>query len=72
MNRTFEEKDISRLFALQRFRQNERLRAVIDEVESRYAVPLSDEDLTYVNAAGEAQPTVPSDEASDGTEEDPL
>lgn len=72
MNRTFEEKYISRLFDLQRFQQNVRLRAVIDDVESRYAAPLSDEDLTYVNAAGEALPTVPSDKGSDDTEEGSL
>lgn len=72
MDRTLNEKNISRLFDLQRFQQNERLRAIIGDVEDRYATPLSDEDLTYVNAAGEVEPTVPSQPLSDGTEEAPL
>lgn len=41
------------LFDYQQFADNERLAAVIGQAASGYCVPLSDDDLEFVNAAGE-------------------
>lgn len=41
------------LFDYQRFANNGQLAAVIGETTSGYRVPLSDDDLELVNAAGE-------------------
>ena len=41
------------LFDYQRFEKNEKLEKLINETESRYAAGLSDDDLSFVNAAGE-------------------
>ena len=43
-------------FDRQRFQQNERLTGIINDVESRYAHALSDDDLELVSAAGVAEP----------------
>lgn len=51
------EKAEMRLFALfdrQHFKPNERLAALIADVERHYGVAISDEDLGFVSAAGEA------------------
>lgn len=50
------EDKLKKLFDYQRFERNERLEKLISETESRYAKDLSDEELTYVNAAGEVEP----------------
>ncbi len=50
------ENKVSRLFDFQRFAPNEDLEKIISDVESRYAVDkheLSDEDLSFVAAAGD-------------------
>lgn len=50
---------IGRLFDFQRFQQNPKLKSVIQNVESRYAGALDDDNLDLVNAAGTASiPTV--------------
>lgn len=67
-----ETKSISRLFDLQRFAPNGRLASIINDVEYRYGTALSDEELAYVNAAGEADPMELSDNPPYGSEEDPL
>lgn len=41
------------LFDYQQFADNERLAAVIGQVVSGYCVPLSDDELECINAAGE-------------------
>ncbi len=49
------EQKIKKLFDFQKFEQNRKLSKIIEEAESD-GVMLSDEDLSFVNAAGE-QPT---------------
>ena len=44
---------LNRLFDYQRFENNARLRALIQETEDRCGRALSDEDLAMVNAAGD-------------------
>lgn len=48
------EKKLKKLFDYQRFENNPRLEALIQETESRYSAELSDDDLMMVAAAGEA------------------
>ena len=49
------EKALKRLFDYQRFADNKRIADMIADTESRYnAVPLSDDMLELVSAAGEA------------------
>ena len=49
------EKTLKRLFDYQRFADNKRIADMIADTESRYnAVPLSDDMLELVSAAGEA------------------
>lgn len=60
---------ISRLFDYQRFASNDRLAKIISDTESRYCAELSDDDLTFVNAAGDADPAIMSDHSPDDTEE---
>ncbi len=49
------EKTLKRLFDYQRFADNKRIADMIADTESRYnAVPLSDDMLEFVSAAGEA------------------
>ena len=50
------ERKLFQAFDRQRFQQNERLARVIDDVESRYAHALTDDDLEMVSAAGTAEP----------------
>ena len=52
------EKKLKKLFDYQRFEKNERLEKIIKETESRYGGELSDDELSFVNAAGE--PTAPT------------
>ena len=47
------ENKLKKLFDYQRFEQNEKLEKLIHETENRYASGLSDDDLSFVNAAGE-------------------
>ena len=49
------EKKLKKLFDYQRFEQNDKLEKLIHETESRYAKGLSDDDLSFVNAAGELE-----------------
>lgn len=48
-------KKLTALFDYQRFEGNKKLQALIDETETRYAYALSDDDLEWVNAAGEIE-----------------
>lgn len=48
------ENKLNKLFDYQRFEGNKRLEKLISEAESRYAAQLSDDDLSFVCAAGEA------------------
>ena len=54
------EKMLSRLFDFQRFENEPSLAKIIDDVEGRYErrniVRLSDDDLSFVAAAGEVSP----------------
>lgn len=47
------EKRLKALFDYQRFEKNSRLADIVEQTESRYKVELSDEELFFVNAAGE-------------------
>ena len=47
------EKELKKLFDYQRFEKNEKLEKLIRETEGRYAAELSDDDLSFVSAAGE-------------------
>ena len=50
------ENKLFNLFDFQRFEKNPKLAAIIDDVESRYSggiYSLSDDDLGFVNAAGD-------------------
>ncbi|MBQ0037200.1 MAG: hypothetical protein KBS74_00850 [Clostridiales bacterium] len=49
------ENKLKKLFDYQRFEKNEKLEKLIQETEIRYAVELSDDDLSLVNAAGEPE-----------------
>ncbi|MGN1100353.1 MAG: hypothetical protein ACI4S9_08390 [Christensenellales bacterium] len=44
---------LKNLFDYQRFEDNKRLQALIEETENRCIYKLSDEDLEWVSAAGE-------------------
>ena len=55
------ERKLYQAFDRQRFQQNTRLAGVIDDVESRYAHALTDDDLELVSAAGDAEPVRPVD-----------
>ncbi len=68
---SFDNKILSRLFDLQRFSQNSHLAKIIRDTESRYGAALSDDDLTFVNAAGDSESVMLSDQGSDGTVEEP-
>ena len=56
------DKKLRSLFEFQKFENNSRLSKLIQETESRYASELSDEDLDFVSAAGEAELSVKKDE----------
>lgn len=47
------ENKLKKLFEFQRFEKNPELEALIAETHSRSAMALSDDDLNFVNAAGE-------------------
>ena len=47
------EKKLKMLFDYQRFEQNAKLEKLILETENRYAMELSEEDLSLVSAAGD-------------------
>jgi len=49
------EKTLSLLFDYQRFENDPRLETLINEMESEYSTEISDDDLSQVSAAGEAQ-----------------
>lgn len=58
------EKKLFNLFDFQRFENNSKLAAIIDDVESRYSdgiYSLSDDDLGFVNAAGDVNVIVKDD-----------
>ena len=55
------ERKLLQAFDRQRFQQNKRLAGIIDDVESRYAHALTDDDLELVSAAGDAEPVRPVD-----------
>ena len=47
------ERKLKSLFDYQKFEKNPRLEKLISETENRYARELSDDDLSFVNAAGD-------------------
>lgn len=47
------ETKLSSIFDFQRFARNKKLQSLIDDTESRYDYSLTDDDLEWVNAAGE-------------------
>ena len=47
------ESKLSKLFDYQRFEGNKRLQTLINAAETRFSNALSDDDLEWVNAAGE-------------------
>ena len=47
------ERKLKSLFDYQNFEKNPRLEKLISETENRYARELSDDDLSFVNAAGD-------------------
>ncbi len=47
------EEKLKRLFDFQKFEKNEKLSALIDETQKRYAEELSEEELSQVSAAGD-------------------
>ena len=47
------DKMLKALFDFQKFSGNSRLERLINDTESRYGNALSDDDLEYVNAAGD-------------------
>lgn len=56
------ENKLAKLFDYQKFEKNNALEALIAESEGRYARELSDDDLEFVNAAGEmTPPVIPTD-----------
>ncbi len=55
MEDTKMEQALRNLLDFQRFAQNKRLNALITQTEERYRQALSDEDLDWVNAAGEPE-----------------
>ena len=54
--RHLNEKTLALLFDYQRFENDPRLEAMIDETENEYGAELSDDALAQVSAAGEARP----------------
>lgn len=61
------ERKLKTLFDYQKFEKNPRLEKLISETENRYAKELSDDELTFVNAAGDFNMT---DGYHDGTSEE--
>lgn len=59
------EKTLKRLFDFQKFSENPRLAEIISDVESRYGNALSDDELEWVNAAGEPVPPHISEDKPD-------
>lgn len=57
MKRQVSEETLFKLFDYQRFESDPLLKALISETESEYGAEISDDDLSFVNAAGEANPT---------------
>lgn len=57
------EKKLKSLFEYQKFENNPRLAKLIAETEARYADALSDDDLSFVNAAGTAEAKDASEDA---------
>ncbi len=49
------EKKLNAMFDYQKFEKNTSLAKLIAETENRYAAELSDDDLGFVNAAGELE-----------------
>lgn len=68
MKRQVSEETLFKLFDYQRFEGDSLLEALISETESEYGTEISDDDLSFVNAAGEANPTdrVKSKDKRDG------
>lgn len=50
------EETLKSLFDFQKFSGNPRLAEIISDIESRYGNVLSDDELEWVNAAGEPAP----------------
>lgn len=54
---------LKQLFDSQRFYRNRRLQVLIEDSENRYSNLLSDDDLSFVNAAGETDAFRAADDA---------
>lgn len=67
------ESKLKKIFDYQRFERNEKLEKLISETESYYSRELSDDDLLFVNAAGEAEscivapPVLPAEKLAEET-----
>ncbi len=57
MKRQVSEEALFKLFDYQRFEGDPLLKVLISEAESEFGTEISDDDLSFVNAAGEANPT---------------
>ncbi|MBQ0097881.1 MAG: hypothetical protein KBS62_02955 [Oscillospiraceae bacterium] len=53
------EEKLKRLFDFQKFEKNEKLSALIEETQKRYAEELSEEDLEQICAAGDIASLLP-------------
>lgn len=53
---------LSRLFDYQKFQKNPRLATIIADAETRCGGAISDDELYFVSAAGEAPSSNPSDD----------
>lgn len=53
------EEKLKRLFDFQKFEKNEKLSALIEETQKRYAEELSEEDLEQISAAGDIASLLP-------------
>lgn len=61
------EKTLSALFDYQLFENDPSLQKLIDEVENEYGAEISDDDLSFVSAAGETVSAEKHNDKRDGT-----
>lgn len=61
--------DLKTLFDFQRFANNEKLSALIQDTQSRMPSALSEDELAFVNAAG--VPEIMGLQSGDGSDDDP-
>lgn len=61
---------LTKLFDLQKFHNNEKLAALIDETHARYNKEISEDDLISVNAAGDISSRLRSPFTTEGKDDD--